>query len=265
MSRGRVLVVDDDQTIQEMFKEPIQEAGFLVDTAGTRLEACEKIRCRTYHVASIDIMLTDDPSDRGGIEVLRYLHSLDEGTRAIVISATSDVRVPVEVMKQGTYVYLIKKDLRSPEDLLTKVEAEFAKCKLKAFGKFGTFTAYIAGSGNAPYYESDLMRILKTGSSHMFQFISTVFNPLLPLLRRKNSIYGLDIDMDKRTIYGLLWSKALGHAVWVSAGNSESEYFGPNVDQPNEVIDDQRKGSWKWKVWKVMAKREDFNDTLYDV
>jgi len=265
MTKGRVLVVDDDQSIQEMFREPIQESGFLVDTAGTRLEACEKIRCKTYHVAMIDIMLTDDPSDRGGLEVLRYLHSLDEGTRAIVVSATSDVRVPVDVMKQGTYVYLIKKDIRTSSDFLKKGEEEFAKCKLKTFGKFETFTAYIAGPGNAFYYEQDLISILKGGASSMFQFISAVFDPLLPLLRMKNSTYGLKIDHDKKTIYGLLWSKALGHAVWVSAGQLESEYFKPSIEQPSEVLYERKKGPWKWTLWKVTAQREDFHDTLYEV
>lgn len=265
MSAGRVLIVDDDQDICELFSEPIQEAGFHVDTASTRLEACEKIRCKTYHVALIDIMLTDDPNDRSGIEVLRYLTSLDEGTRPIVVSATEDVRVPVEVMKQGTYSYMIKKDF-SPEDIVNTVKKEYSKCEIKNFGKYSTFTAYLAGAGQAHYYESALLNtVISGGASNMYKFVSTIFTPLWPVLRQKHSTQGLTIDNPKGAIIGLLWSKNLGHAIWISAGSSESEMVGPNMELPYEIISEKTSGPWKWTVWKVTAKRDTFDETLYDV
>lgn len=66
-NKKRVLVVEDKAEIARVLRQNLCDAGYDVDTAGSKTEALEKIRCRTYHVSLVDIMLTlDDEFDRGG-------------------------------------------------------------------------------------------------------------------------------------------------------------------------------------------------------
>jgi len=261
----RVLVVEDNDATQQNFKKFIERAGPQVDTASTKSEAIEKIRCRTYHVVLIDVMLTEDTFDRGGIDVLKYLNSLHEGTQAIIASATSDVRVPVEAWNEGALKYLIKKDIQSSKDLIAKVEEALSNCRLRFYGKFETLTAYLAGHGEAIYYEGELVNIMNIGMDTIYPTFSMIFTPLLPVLRIKGATRGLQIDREKRMAWGMLWSKALGHPLWINVGHRDGEYIEPQNVSEAEILKETVKGRWKSKTWKVMARRSEFNDTLYDI
>jgi hypothetical protein len=239
--------------------------GFVVDTASNRMEALEKVRCRTYHVGMIDIMLTDDPLDRGGIDVIRYIASLEEGTRAIVLSASPDVRVPVEAWKEGALSYLIKKDIGSSEDICSRVKEAYEKCQIRPCGRFDSLVAYLAVPEQTPHYESYLMRVLRTDMGVTNQMISTIFAPLVPVLRRKNQRFSLVIDDKGGMAHGLLWSKALGHAVYVDLGRSDCEYIVPDTIRSMEPLFEREKGHVKGAVWRVIDKRDDFVERLNDV
>lgn len=113
----RALVVEDDDSLGARFKRIIEGLGVPVDVANTRTQAIEQLQLHQYAVALIDIMLCDDPTDRGGIDVVERLTALRSGTAIIVVSASNDVRVPIQAWKHGAFRYLVKKDIRSSEDL----------------------------------------------------------------------------------------------------------------------------------------------------
>lgn len=92
----------------------ILRAGFAVDIATTKEEAFEKIRRRTYHVAMIDVNLTDysggDGNDRSGIEIVKSINAQKEGTKCIVISGERGSEVPVDAHDAGIDKYIIKSE-----------------------------------------------------------------------------------------------------------------------------------------------------------
>jgi len=62
--KQRILVVEDDSYIREAYSEYLSCFEADIDYAETKLEALERIRCKTYHLAIVDIMLKEDVSDR---------------------------------------------------------------------------------------------------------------------------------------------------------------------------------------------------------
>src|SRR5580698_5861591 len=117
--RKRVLIVEDHPGILDKFKINVSRAGFDADAASTKEEAFERIRRRAYHVAMIDVNLTDytgDGSDRRGIDVVRKINEIGEGTKCIVISGERSSEIPVDAHEAGIAKYIIKKRIRAPAD-----------------------------------------------------------------------------------------------------------------------------------------------------
>lgn len=263
----RVLVVEDDVALLDKFATLLKKAGYDVDTAMTKAEALEKVEHRTYHVATLDIMLTDDPNDRGGIEVLKRIRSLNEGTIAIVLSASSDVRVPVEVWAEGAMTYLIKKDIRSSQDIVGKVEWAYNACTLKLFGKYNNINAYLAFPEGRIYFEDNLMKCLSAGGvNDATRALDRVLTPLLPVLRYKKQMFGLNIKSETGVAGGWFWSKALGHAVWVSIARESAQVEQPPLEMPSATPLYEEKGRcWSAAVWKEAIPRQEFADSLYNL
>ena len=57
MSQKSILVVEDDQYLIEVYSKTLSKEGYQVDTASTKSEAIQKIECKTYDAALVDIML----------------------------------------------------------------------------------------------------------------------------------------------------------------------------------------------------------------
>ena len=64
--RGKVLVVDDEQTVRDLLKRTLEEAGYEVVTAGSGLEALERVCEQEVGVVLLDIKM----SGMTGMEVL---------------------------------------------------------------------------------------------------------------------------------------------------------------------------------------------------
>lgn len=267
--KGRVLIIDDDGSLRTAFATIVENAGYEVDAAETRAEALEKIRRRTYQVAMIDIMLTDDPSERGGIACVEYIARLNEGTVPIVLSATSDVRAPVEAWRKGALDYLIKKDIRSSEEILDAVRRGVEKCSVNFYGPFERLTGYLGYPEAGWSFEDTLMRVLGADMGKGYGAMDKLFAPLLPVLRAKNSSYTIVADAKRRSMEGFLWSKSIGGAIWfsLSAGFDEPAPP-PSSEETIELLFDIREDKvWhgRARVWRMSKPRDFFDESLFDI
>lgn len=263
----RVLVVEDDAGLLEKFAAFLKRADFDVDTAMTKAEAMEKVEHRTYHVVTLDIMLTDDPNDRGGVEVLKHIQELKEGTCAVVVSQSPDVRVPVEVWKDGAMAYLIKKDIRSSQDIVKQVQSAYQACKLNLFGNYSSLNAYLAYPEGTVFFEDALQTCLALGgSNNVTDALGGTLKHLLPVVRYSKQLFGLNAGLGTEVATGWLWSKALGHAVWVCIARANGKIVPPPETEPvpAPLYDAQGRG-WKASVWKASKSRQDFSPSLYDM
>jgi PAS domain S-box-containing protein len=91
-SKGRVLVMDDEDIVLRVAKRTLAKLGYQADVAADGLAAIELYRQAMQEGNPYDVVILDlvVPSGFGGMETLRRLRQEDAGVRAIVCSGYSD-------------------------------------------------------------------------------------------------------------------------------------------------------------------------------
>lgn len=104
MSKGNILVVDDDSIIKDSLCEFLRLEGFHADGAKNIKEANCFLEERTYRLVITDVNLPDGD----GLELLEMLHQRYPRTVVIVITGYGTIESAVRAIKQGAYDYLTK-------------------------------------------------------------------------------------------------------------------------------------------------------------
>lgn len=261
----RVLVVEDDNEMLEYFVDGIKTLGVIVDRASTKLEALEKIKCRSYHVAMVDIMLTDSHRDRGGFEVIDYINKMNEGTKVVVASASSEVTVPASLIDKNIYSYLVKKHhIKKTEDFLKPIRRALDEVDLNIFGDCRNAVSYLAIPEPYDIWEYTIRSNLDVKLADVTDVLENVFKPILPVLRNKNQLSCLTTNNDKKIIYGQMWSRAIGTAVWICMGKDEDSFIEPIDDlRPEKFLMNNNYKHVKSKIWSIAGtKRSDYFDKM---
>jgi len=102
--RGKVLVVDDEQTVRDLLKRTLEEAGYEVVTAGSGLEALEQVCEQEVGVVLLDIKMPG----MTGMEVLGKLTADWPEICVIMVTAVADAQTAVKAMNLGAYDYISK-------------------------------------------------------------------------------------------------------------------------------------------------------------
>jgi DNA-binding NtrC family response regulator len=107
LSRGSILLVDDEEKIVKSLGRALREAGHsVVDTTDPR-QAQRLLAERTFDVLVVDNMMPE----LSGLDLIRdYVGSTAEGERAqiLMMTAHATVESAIEAMKLGTLDYLLK-------------------------------------------------------------------------------------------------------------------------------------------------------------
>src|SRR5678815_3590958 len=114
----KILVVDDQRSARRVLRQIL---GALEDVeileAGSVNEAVAVIEMSSPDLLLLDIRLSDDPRDRGGLEVLRAVRSSGRSTPAVIVTSSTEIAEIREAMRHGAQDYVLKDEL-SPEMLL---------------------------------------------------------------------------------------------------------------------------------------------------
>ena len=103
MTRQRILVVDDDQSLRRVMKMQLVEAGYEVSLASSGDEAFTLMS-----ELRPSLVITDLQMPSSGIDLLRQISTSDIDTTVIVITAFGTVETAVEAMRLGAYDYVTK-------------------------------------------------------------------------------------------------------------------------------------------------------------
>jgi len=117
--RTKVLVVDDDVSIRDLFGKILKKAGYAVETSETGKEALEKIRKENPNVLLLDVRLPD----MSGTELLLRTADSHE-TVKIIITGFSTEEVGKKAADFGADDYLVKPV--QPEELLSTIHNRLA-------------------------------------------------------------------------------------------------------------------------------------------
>jgi two-component system nitrogen regulation response regulator GlnG len=99
-----VLVVDDEEEIRKILMRLLVKEGFRVVTAPDGLQAMRQISQENPDLVLLDVRMPG----LSGIEVLKKIKDIDDGLPVVLITAYTDIRQAVEVMKGGAYDYVAK-------------------------------------------------------------------------------------------------------------------------------------------------------------
>ena len=101
---ARILIIDDEKSIREVFPILLGDHGFGVETAGDGRSGLEKARLFEPDVILLDMNLPDI----SGLDVLAGLREIRPRSGIIIITAFGNIRNAVEAIKLGAYAYLEK-------------------------------------------------------------------------------------------------------------------------------------------------------------
>ena len=97
MSKGRVLVVDDEASARNGYERLLKQAGYVVDLAE---EGNNALQVAAEHPP--DVVITDvKMPGMDGMQLLEKLREQDPDLPVIVVTAFGDVSVAVQAMRRG--------------------------------------------------------------------------------------------------------------------------------------------------------------------
>ncbi len=122
MSKGRILVADDEKTLAVSLRNALGDAGFVVSTAADRETFLVQLGTFRPDVILLDIYL----GAANGIQILKELRADGWTTPVIMITAHSDVTLAVQAMKEGAADFVVKPFDLNHLTVLIEKNIEFA-------------------------------------------------------------------------------------------------------------------------------------------
>jgi DNA-binding NtrC family response regulator len=108
----KILLLDDRKSARRVLKQLLQARPQieLVEAASAE-EAKQCLQRQDVDAMLLDIRLSDDPSDRGGLDVLRWARKSGRSVPAVMVTAASELAEIREAMRLGAQDYVLKDEL----------------------------------------------------------------------------------------------------------------------------------------------------------
>ena len=101
---GRILIVDDDDSVRNALLRVMQHAGFACRDAASAAQALELLGSERF-----DVMITDvRMPGMSGVELVPRARILDDDLAILMLSGVNDVASATQAMKLGALDYLLK-------------------------------------------------------------------------------------------------------------------------------------------------------------
>ena len=101
---GKVLLIEDKDSLREMLKRALEEGSFIVEEARDGIEAFHKIKNERFLLILSDLRIPHVD----GLEILRVAKEVDSETPVIFMTAYGSIEIAVEAMKNGAYDFMPK-------------------------------------------------------------------------------------------------------------------------------------------------------------
>jgi DNA-binding NtrC family response regulator len=112
--KPKVLIIDDEKSIRDIFTLLLEEKGYAVEAAETGKDGIARARAFRPDAVLLDMNLPD----LSGMEAIPRIKEAGPGAEIVIITAFGTIRNAVEATKLGAYAYL-EKPVDNEELLLT--------------------------------------------------------------------------------------------------------------------------------------------------
>jgi two-component system response regulator PilR (NtrC family) len=116
--KKQVLVIDDEESIRQVFRWILEGQGYEVETVETGVQAIEKFEEKFYNLALLDIRLPD----MEGTELLNILHKRSPKTMKIMVTGYPSLDNAMKSLNVGADAYVVKPV--EPSELVRIVQAK---------------------------------------------------------------------------------------------------------------------------------------------
>jgi two-component system response regulator HydG len=108
----RFLLLDDQRSARVVLKRLLEDRPDIdVVEASNAEEARVRVETQEIDAMLLDIRLSDAPSDRGGLDFLRWVRSTGRSMPAVMVTGVSELAEIREAMRQGAQDYVLKDEL----------------------------------------------------------------------------------------------------------------------------------------------------------
>jgi DNA-binding NarL/FixJ family response regulator len=113
----RALIVDDDNSWQQIMSEILTDNGFDVDTASSVDEAIAALKSNPHRLAVVDLSLSaSDHHNQDGLRILDNIRRLDPNCRAILLTGFATVEIAVKALTDyNAFTFLRKESFKRSE------------------------------------------------------------------------------------------------------------------------------------------------------
>jgi len=125
LSRGHILVIDDEPDIRESLEFLLSSEGYQVELAPNATQGLKRVEASTFDLILLDLMMPD----KSGMQVLEEIRGRDRDTPIFLITAYGSVEVAVNALKRGANDYFSKP--WDNEKLLIEIERMISKRRLE--------------------------------------------------------------------------------------------------------------------------------------
>ena len=102
--KGRILIVDDEETIRRLLHRKLAKEGYQCQEAGDSEQALDHLRSNSVELVILDIIMPG----KSGIELLPEIKTNYPDTAVIMATAIAGTGVAIQCMKEGAYDYVTK-------------------------------------------------------------------------------------------------------------------------------------------------------------
>jgi excisionase family DNA binding protein len=102
--RTKILVVDDEVQVGELFREALPSTQFLVHVASTGREATTTLATESYQAAFIDLVLPDTT----GVHLLKLIRESYPATRTVIVTGHPYSQMLADAIELGFFMVLKK-------------------------------------------------------------------------------------------------------------------------------------------------------------
>ena len=223
---GRVLIVDDETALLEVWSEVLTDAGWAVETASDGASALEILLRSAF-----DTILTDiDMPGLDGLQLLRAIRTRDLDVPVVLMTGHPRTETAIEAVEQGALRYLVKPF--SADILTSAVEAaarlhRIARLKREAL-------AYLGGESALPGDLAGLEEAFTRG-------VERLWIAYQPIVRADGTVFGHEAlmrsDLKALPNPGSMFDAAerlgrvhdLGRAIRLRAAASIDRKAGPSL------------------------------------
>jgi len=108
MAKGKILIVDDEQDVRDIFQDRLEKAGYNTLMAENGEEAIKTLRSGD-NMINVGIIFCDIRMPKvNGIECIDFLKQQAPGIPVVVVTGYPDANVAKDLLKRGVKQYLVK-------------------------------------------------------------------------------------------------------------------------------------------------------------